>query len=87
MGELAGRAEEIAAHLVEHALGATVRKFDSEGRQSVVDFVLEWPDGRRGALEVTLVTETESSAWQGLAAKGRLALAGTFGVGVSPGRA
>jgi hypothetical protein len=34
-----------------------------------VDFVLEWPDGRRGALEVTLVTQPESSAWQGLAAK------------------
>lgn len=69
MSELAGRAEDIAAHLVEQALGATASKFDSEGRQSVVDFLLEWPDGRRGALEVTLVTEPESSAWQGLAAK------------------
>jgi hypothetical protein len=31
--------------------------------------MLEWPNGRRGALEVTLVTQPESSAWQGLAAK------------------
>ena len=39
------------------------------GRQSAVDFMLEWPNGRRGALEVTLVTQPESSAWQGMAAK------------------
>ena len=36
MSELAGRAEEIAAHLAEHALGAKASKFDAEGRQSVV---------------------------------------------------
>jgi len=30
--------------------------------------MLKWPNGRRGALEVTLVTQPESSAWQGLAA-------------------
>lgn len=69
VSELAGRAEDIAAHLVSHALGADARKFDADGRQSAVDFVLEWPNGRRGALEVTLVTQPESSAWQGLAAK------------------
>lgn len=69
MSEMAGRAEEIAAHLAEHALGARASKFDAEGRQSVVDFLLEWPDGRRAALEVTLVTKPESSAWQGMAAK------------------
>lgn len=69
MSELAGRAEDIAAYLVSHALGADARKFDADGRQSAVDFILEWPHGRRGALEVTLVTQPESSAWQGLAAK------------------
>ena len=69
VNELAGRAEDIAAHLVSHALGAEARKFDADGRQSAVDFMLEWPNGRRGALEVTLVTQPESSAWQGLAAK------------------
>lgn len=68
MSELATRAEDIAAHLVGHALGATARKFDAGGRQSVVDFILEWPNGRRGALEVTLVTHPESAAWQGMAA-------------------
>ena len=69
VSELAGRAEDIAAHLVSHAPGAEARKFDADGRQSAVDFMLEWPNGRRGALEVTLVTQPESSAWQGLAAK------------------
>jgi len=69
MSKLAGRAEEIAAHLVGHALAATVSKFDTDGRQSAVDFTLHWPDGRCGALEVTLVTESKSAAWQGLAAK------------------
>lgn len=69
MSELAGRAEAIAAHLVAHALGAEAQKFDAGGRQSAVDFMLAWPSGRRGALEVTLVTHPESSAWQGLAAK------------------
>lgn len=69
MSKLAGRAEEIAAHLVGHALGATAIRFDTNGRQSAVDFLLDWPDGRRGALEVTLVTERESAAWQGMAAR------------------
>jgi len=69
VSELAGRAEDIAAHLVSHALGAEASKYDADGRQSAVDFMLEWPDGRRGALEVTLVTHPKSSAWQGLASK------------------
>lgn len=69
MSELASRAEDIAAHLVGRALGAQPTKFDAEGRQSAVDFMLTWPDGRRGALEVTLVTEPESSNWQGQATR------------------
>lgn len=69
VSELADRAEDIAAHLVSHALGADARKFDADGRQSAVDFMLELPNNRQGALEVTLVTQPESSAWQGLAAR------------------
>ncbi|GAA2023433.1 hypothetical protein GCM10009740_10900 [Terrabacter terrae] len=69
MSELASRAEAIGAHLVAHALGATASKFDAEGRQSAVDFLMEWPNGRHGALEVTLVTQPESAAWQGMAAR------------------
>lgn len=68
MSELAGRAERIAAHLVAHALGVHTSDFDIGGRQSAVDFILEWPSGRRGALEVTLLTEPRSAAWQGMAA-------------------
>ncbi len=69
MSKMAGRAEDIGAHLVRHALGATASKFDAAGRQSAVDFALEWPSGRQGALGVTLVTQPESTAWQGMAAK------------------
>jgi hypothetical protein len=69
VSELARRAEAIGAHLVGHALGVTTREFDADGRQAAVDFVLEWPDGRRGALEVTLITEPVTAPWQGLAAK------------------
>lgn len=69
MSQLARRAEAIAAHLVGHALGVTTREFDVDGRQAAVDFVLQWPDGRRGALEVTLITEPGTAPWQGLAGK------------------
>src|SRR3954449_229906 len=50
-----GTTSDSAADLVSHALGAEAKKFDTDGRQSAVDFTLEWPIGRRGAHEVTLV--------------------------------
>lgn len=64
MTALSERAEQIAAHLVGHETGSIV---EPNGRQGVIDFNLTWPDGRVGGLEVTLVTEPESSAWQGMA--------------------
>lgn len=69
MTGFATRAEQIAAHLVAHETGAVAVPHDRNGRQAAVDFLLEWPDGRGGALEVTLVTEPESIAWQGMAAR------------------
>jgi hypothetical protein len=69
MTGLAKRAEQIAAHLVGYQTGAVVVPHDTDGRQAAVDFLLEWPGGHRGALEVTLVTEKASIAWQGLAMK------------------
>ena len=69
MTGFADRAEQIAAHLVAHETGAEAIPYDIDGRQSAVDYHLEWPDGRRGVLEVTLVTEATSIAWQGMAAK------------------
>lgn len=69
MTALSERAEQIAAHLVGHETGASVVPYDTDGRQAAVDFLLEWPDGRVGALEVTLVTERASIAWQGMAMK------------------
>lgn len=62
------RAEQIAAHLVSHATGAIVDPHDIDGRQGVVDFLLRWPNGATGALEVTLIVEHASIEWQALAA-------------------
>ncbi|GAA2958453.1 hypothetical protein ACFO7V_09925 [Glutamicibacter bergerei] len=69
MNALSDRAEQIAAHLVGHETGAAVVPYDTDGRQAAVDFLLNWPDGRVGALEVTLVTERASIEWQGMAMK------------------
>ena len=69
MTTLSARAEQIAAHLVGHETGAEIIPHDIDGRQAAVDFLLQWPDGRVGALEVTLVTERASIAWQGMAMK------------------
>ena len=69
MTALSDRAERIAAHLVGHATGAEVIPHDVDGRQAAVDFLLQWPDGLVGALEVTMVTERASIAWQGMAMK------------------
>lgn len=69
MSGLADRAETIAARLVELGTGADVFRHDEGGRQGAVDFIMDWPDGRRGALEVTLVTEPRSAEWHGLAAQ------------------
>lgn len=69
MTALSARAEHIAAHLVGHQTGADVIPHDVDGRQAAVDFLLRRPDGQVGALEVTLVTERASIAWQGVAMK------------------
>ena len=69
MTEFSLNAERIAAHLVSHATGARAEIHDFDGRQSAPDFLLHWPDGRIGALEVTLIVETTAIAWQGLASK------------------
>lgn len=69
MTSLAERAEQIASYLVGHEAAAVMVPHDVDGRQAAVDYLLEWPDRRRGALEVTLVTEKASIAWQGMAMK------------------
>lgn len=69
MNAISERAEQIADHLVGNATGAQILPYDINGRQSAVDFVLQWPDGKVGALEVTLITELSSIEWQGLASK------------------
>lgn len=69
MSTLAERSEKIAAHLVSHGTNSTAVPHDTAGRQSAVDYLLHWPDGRTGALEVTLIVKASSIEWQGLALK------------------
>lgn len=47
------REERWAAAAVAAATGAVAEHYDGSGRQRAVDFVLRFPDGRTGALEVT----------------------------------
>lgn len=80
MSELSERAEQIAAHLVAHDTSAAVEQHDVNGRQGAVDFVLTRTDGDTGALEVTMITQSQSIAWQGMA------MAVAHVVGVPPKR-
>lgn len=68
MSAFSDRAERIVAHLVGHSTAASVVAHDIDGRQGVVDFLIRWPDGATGALEVTLIVEHASIEWQALAA-------------------
>lgn len=67
MYSIASRSEQIATLLVGFDSGAKVVPYDVDGRQAAVDFLLEWQDGRSGALEVTLIMDSRSEEWQGLA--------------------
>lgn len=67
MSGLAERAERIAAYLVSYEAAAEAVPHDVDGRQGAVDYLLTWEDGRQAALEVTLITEKASIAWQGMA--------------------
>ncbi|WAC65732.1 hypothetical protein OVA14_10410 [Agrococcus sp. SL85] len=64
MNPLAERAEQIAAHLVGGYLGSAAQ---SEGPNSAIDFTFSTAAGGRVALEVTLITDPASAAWQGMA--------------------
>ena len=55
------RAEQIAAALVPPLLGADA-VWQAPG--APMDYVLAWPDGRQGVLEVTLVTDPDAIKWQ-----------------------
>lgn len=66
MGDVARRAERIAALLVGHALGCRFEDFDVQGRQRAVDFRAELSDGSVVALEVTILGSDRALEWDGL---------------------
>jgi hypothetical protein len=45
--------EQTACLIAERALGVTATPYDVDGRQGAVEAFLDYPDGRRGAFEVT----------------------------------
>jgi hypothetical protein len=49
--------ERFAQVAIERATGATLIRHDSGGRQAAVDYLMRYPNGRTGALEITSVSD------------------------------
>lgn len=64
---VAERAEQIAAHLVSAWMQGTAEKYDVDGRQGAVDYIVTGSSGRTAALEVTLIARKRDMEWDGLA--------------------
>lgn len=54
--------EQFAKLAVERATGATLTRHDSGGLQAAVDYLMQYADGRVGALEVTSVSDDRQRA-------------------------
>lgn len=57
--------EDLAAEQVQSLTGARVERRDTGAEQAMRDFEVVFPDGRRGALEVTQLTEQNLEAIMG----------------------
>jgi hypothetical protein len=56
--------EQTACLIAESALGATATPYDVAGRQGAVEAFLDYPDGRRGAFEVTQLAADRGASLQ-----------------------
>ena len=56
--------EQTACLIAERALGAEATPYDVDGRQGAVEAFLDYPDGRRGAFEVTRLDTDEGASFQ-----------------------
>ena len=56
--------EQTACLIAERALGATATAYDVDGRQGAVEAFLDYPDGRRGAFEVTQLATDRGASLQ-----------------------
>jgi hypothetical protein len=56
--------EQTACLIAERALGVTATPYDVAGRQGAVDAFLDYPDGRRGAFEVTQLATDDGKSLQ-----------------------
>ena len=58
------RDEDIARDLMSRALGVPIQQNDDGSAPQMFDFRFQLKDGRRGAAEMTTVTDEQSRAWQ-----------------------
>jgi hypothetical protein len=56
--------EQTACLIAERALGATATANDVPPKQGAVEAFLDYPDGRRGAFEVTQLATDEGKSFQ-----------------------
>jgi hypothetical protein len=56
--------EQTACLIAERALGAKATPYDVAGRQGAVEAFLDYPDGRRGAFEVTHLATDDGASFQ-----------------------
>jgi hypothetical protein len=56
--------EQTACLIAERALGAVATAYDVAGRQGAVEALLDYPDGRRGAFEVTQLATDRGASLQ-----------------------
>ncbi len=61
--------ERRAFEVVRRVLSADVAHYDTGGRQGAVDALITYPDGRRAALEVTLLTDAAATELEHLLGK------------------
>jgi hypothetical protein len=61
--------ERFAMAAVQRATGAALTRHDRDGLQAAVDYLLQYSDGRVGALEVTSVSDNKERALDAILAK------------------
>lgn len=61
--------ERVARSIMSAALGVEVESHDDNSADGMVDFVFLLPDGRRGAAEMTAITDPVAREWTALAKK------------------
>lgn len=62
--------ERVAREIMTEALGVVVENHDDGSRDAMFDFQFTMPNGRRGAAEMTSITDYAAREWESLAKEG-----------------